>query len=97
MARKKTANKTSKKSAAVRNKSKNVSGNDLKKNINLIVSNLLLFVALFLVSLILYSFLGNDFLKSLFQVMTMVFGFVSVAFLITFLVLIIMKLVSKKK
>jgi len=71
-------------------------GGDLKKRITIILNNLLLFVALSLVSLVFYNFLQNDILKNLFYVMSMVFGFVSVAFLITLLVLVIMKVVKKK-
>jgi hypothetical protein len=97
MARKKTVKRRNKKSVVGKNSFKNIMGGNIKRNITLIVNNLLLFVALCLVSFVLYKFLGNEFLKSLFQVMAMVFGFVSVAFLICLLVLVIMKFVSKKK
>jgi len=70
---------------------------DMKKKIKVVISNLLLFVALSLVSFVLYRFLQNEILVNLFQVMSMIFGFVSVAFLITLLVLVIMKVVKKKR
>jgi len=69
---------------------------DMKKKVRVVINNLLLFVALSLVSFVLYKFLQNDILVNLFQVMSMIFGFVSVAFLITLLVLVIMKMVKKR-
>jgi len=69
---------------------------DLKKKFTIVINNLLLFVALCLVSFVLYRFLVNDILKNFFQAMSMIFGFVSVAFLIVLLILFIMKF-SKKK
>jgi len=69
---------------------------DLKNKIIIVLNNLLLFVALSLVSFVLYRFLQNDILVNLFQVMSMIFGFVSVAFLIILLVLFIMKVAKKK-
>jgi hypothetical protein len=98
MARKKRgAKRTARKTAVGKAKSKQIVGGKIQKNIALIVNNLLLFVALCLVSFVLYSFLTNNLLKNLFYVMAMVFGFVSVAFLISLLVILIMKFVSKKK
>ncbi len=70
---------------------------DVKKKITLVVNNLLLFIALSLVSFVLYRFLQNDVLVNLFFVLATVFGFVSVAFLITLLTLLVVKFVSKKK
>jgi hypothetical protein len=98
MARKKRAVKrTARKTVAKKTNFKNIISGNIKKNIMLIVNNLLLFVALSLVSFVLYRFLPNDLLKNLFYVMAMVFGFVSIAFLISLLVLVIMKFVYKKK
>jgi len=62
-----------------------------------VANNLLLFIALSLVSLVLTKFLNGGFLTELFSVMAMVFGFIAVAFLITLLVLVAMKLVARKK
>jgi hypothetical protein len=69
---------------------------DLKNKTLIVINNLLLFVALFLVSFVLSRFLQNETLINLFQVMAMIFGFVSVAFLITLLILLIMKVAKKK-
>jgi hypothetical protein len=76
---------------------KNIITGNLKQDVNLIVKNLLLFIALSLVSLVFNRFLQIDLLKSLFFVMAVVFGAVAVAFLMYLLVLWIMELVSKKK
>ncbi len=93
MARKKRTRKRATRRGSHRVASK--SGN-IKKKITLVVNNLLLFIALSLVSFVLYRFLQNDLLVNLFQIMAMIFGFVSVAFLITLLVLVIMKMVKKR-
>jgi hypothetical protein len=98
MARKKRgAKRATRKTPTGKVKFRNIISGNIKKDINLIINNLLLFVALSLVSFVLYRFLNNELLKNLFQVMSMVFGFVSVAFLITFLVLIIIRFISKRK
>ncbi|PIN77204.1 hypothetical protein COV15_02845 [Candidatus Woesearchaeota archaeon CG10_big_fil_rev_8_21_14_0_10_34_12] len=73
----------------------------LKRKIQLVINNLLLFIALSLVSFALYRFvpklIPNDFLTELFSVMAMVFGFVASGFLIVLLILLIMKMISSKK
>ncbi len=96
MAKKKRSKKRTTR-RVVRRKGSSSTLSKTKNKITLIGNNLLLFIALTLVSFVLYNFLGNDLLRNLFYVMAMVFGFVSVAFLITFLILIIMKFVSKKR
>lgn len=68
----------------------------IKKKIAIVVKNLLLFIALSLVSLVLSRFLQNDFFIKLFFVMAIIFGFVAVGFLISLVILVIMKAVSKK-
>jgi len=67
-----------------------------KKKIAVVIKNLLLFIALSLVSLVLSRFLQNDFFIKLFFVMAIIFGFVAVGFLIALLILSIMKAFSKK-
>lgn len=68
----------------------------LKNKISITVNNLLLFIALSLVSLVLYRFISATLMKDLFQVMAIVFGFVSVAFLITLIALYLIKTFGKK-
>ncbi len=97
MAKKKKVQRRAKRKVSRKQvKSESFSKTDLKKKITIVINNLLLFVALSLVSFVLYRFLQNDILVNLFQAMSMIFGFVSVAFLITLLVLIIMKFARKK-
>jgi hypothetical protein len=91
-ARKKTRGKVLKKKVYSSSKSMNV-----KKKTGIVINNLLLFIALSLVSFVLYRFVQNTFFTDLFFVMAMVFGFVAVGFLIAFLILIILKSVSKKR
>ena len=73
----------------------------IKRKLQIVVNNLLLFMALSLVSFVLYRFIPkliqNDFLKELFSIMAMIFGFVASGFLIVLLILLIMKMVSSKK
>jgi len=89
---KRVAKRVSKKVSA----SKSLGRNDTKRKITIVLNNLLLFVALSLVSFVLYRFLQNDILVNLFYAMSMIFGFVAVGFLITLLILFVMKTVKKK-
>ena len=66
-----------------------------RNKIPLVVRNLLLFIAMSLVSFVLYRFIPNTLLTDLFYIMAIVFGFVAVAFLIVLLVLWIMKIIKK--
>jgi hypothetical protein len=97
MVRKKRAQKrTVKRVSRKASNSKNFGKNDVGRKISIVLNNLLLFVALSLVSFVLYRFLQNDILINLFYAMSMIFGFVSVGFLVTLLVLLIMKVVKKQ-
>ncbi len=97
MARKKRGRRKASRRVSKRaSRSKSFGRNDTKRKIAVVLNNLLLFVALSLVSFVLYRFLQNELLVNLFFVMSMVFGFVSVAFLITLLILFIIKFVKKK-
>ena len=69
---------------------------NVKNRISLVINNLLLFIALSLVSLVLYRYIQSDLFNQLFFVMATAFGFVSVAFLIALIILYIIKAVSKK-
>jgi len=67
-----------------------------KRKISVLLNNLLLFIALSLVSLVLTQFSSSAFFINLFSVLTIVFGFIALAFLIVFLVLILIRALSKK-
>jgi len=97
MARKKRVRRTRRVSRKVsHSRSFNFGGGNVKKKISLVINNLLLFVALSLVSFVLYNFLQNEILTNLFLVMAMIFGFVAVGFLITLLILFIIKMIKKR-
>jgi len=74
-------------------KSSPIAGN--KRKISVLLNNLLLFIALSLVSLVLTKFSTNIFFVNLFSVLTIVFGFIAVAFLIVFLVLLLVRAFKK--
>lgn len=93
MAKKKRAKKRKSRRIVKRVAGKSIS---TKRKIATVIKNLLLFVALSLVSFVLYRFLQNDFFRNLFFVMAIIFGFVAVGFLITLLILSIIKTLSKR-
>ena len=67
----------------------------LKDRISLAWKNIILFLIIFIVSFILYTFSSNDLLKNFFGVLSIIFGFLTFAFLIAFIVLVILR-ASKK-
>jgi len=92
MARKKRGRKTRR----VVRRGRTIKSAIAKNKVGLVIKNLLLFVILALISYALYSFLTNEVLVNLFLILSMVFGFVAVAFLITLLILLIMKSFKKR-
>jgi len=62
-----------------------------RTRINLVVKNLILFIVLTLISYILYAVSTNELFDSFFYLLSMILGFVSLAFLISLLVLLILK------
>ncbi|MFA5071591.1 MAG: hypothetical protein WC511_04490 [Candidatus Pacearchaeota archaeon] len=66
-----------------------------KRKVSVLLNNLLLFIALSLVSLVLTEFSSNVLFVNLFSVLTIVFGFIAVAFLIVFLVLLLVRTLKK--
>ncbi|MCK9567984.1 hypothetical protein M0R72_03445 [Candidatus Pacearchaeota archaeon] len=89
---KKRVKKVSRKSAR---KSSPIVGK--KRKISVLLNNLLLFIALALVSLVLKEFISEEypFFIDLFFVLFIVFGFIAVAFLIVFLILLLVKALKK--
>ncbi len=63
----------------------------LRDKIHLAWKNLVLFLIIFIISFILYTFSSNDLLKNFFGILAMIFGFLVFAFLIVFIVLIILR------
>ncbi|MDD5700068.1 MAG: hypothetical protein PHH00_02660 [Candidatus Nanoarchaeia archaeon] len=68
-----------------------------KANIRIVLNNLIVFFILFLISLILYEVLQSEVLNNLFFIFMLGFGFISVAFLITLVVFLFLKLLQKRR
>ena len=67
-----------------------------RRKINLVLKNLLIFFTLFLISFLLKNLLKNSkMMESLFSVLTIIFIFTSLAFLICFFVLLILRVIRK--
>ncbi len=66
-----------------------------KRKINLVLRNLILFGVLALISFCLYTFCTNELFRNLFYLLTLIFAFVGLAFLIILLALAILKLMKK--
>ncbi len=91
MAKKKSARK--KKSSKSRAKSnKNVS---VKKRTELAWRKFLFFLMIFLVSFVFFSLSINELFKNFFGILSVVFGFLSFAFLVIFIIFLLLK--SDKK
>tara|TARA_Y100000034_G_scaffold45400_1_gene55826 strand:- start:7797 stop:8051 length:255 start_codon:yes stop_codon:yes gene_type:complete len=77
-------------------KSRKVKRSSSKKNkIGLVLKNLFLFIILFVLSLVLYNASSNELLSNLFWILALITGFVSLAFLIAWLVFIILRYSNK--
>ena len=68
-----------------------------KRKLWIVLNNLLLFIALSLVSYVLTRFLANTFFIDLFSITAMVFGFVAVGFLIALIILLILSAFKKRR
>jgi len=66
-----------------------------KRKFGLVLKNLALFAVLFVVSFGLYNVLTNEFLVNLFWMLALITGFISIAFLISYLILFFMKGLGK--
>lgn len=67
----------------------------LRDRIDLAWKNLILFLIIFILSFILYNFSSNDLLKNFFGVLSVIFVFLTFAFLIAFIVLVILRIGRK--
>ena len=65
------------------------------KKFNLVISNLILFAIIFVVSLGLYYVSSNDFYANMFWMVALLTGFLSVAFLLVYLILLVMRYLGK--
>ncbi|MEK6842500.1 MAG: hypothetical protein AABX84_01685 [Nanoarchaeota archaeon] len=66
-----------------------------KRKVSLVISNLALSVVLALISWFLYVVISNEVLRNFFWMLGLIFGFVGLAFLIIFLVLLVLRLMKK--
>ena len=95
MARKRGRKTTSRKTTHSRAR-RNVShASRHQASIKIVFTNLIVFVVLFLASLVLYQFLQGIY-QSLFFVFMLGFGVISAAFLITLVVFLFLKVFNKK-
>jgi len=67
----------------------------LKDRIGLAWKNFLLFLIISIISFVLYTFSSNDLLKNFFGVLLIIFGFLTFALLISFIVLLILRAPKK--
>lgn len=89
--KRKTAKKPKQKSRAVKKTKKRLTRASSRK-VGLVVKNLVLFVILAVASYLLYNITTTDtILNNLFYLLAIILGFVSLAFLIVLLILLVMK------
>jgi hypothetical protein len=66
-----------------------------QRKINLVLGNLLFFIILFVLSSLLYIVSNGDFYKTLFFLLSLIFGGMSLAFLIALLVLVFLRVLKE--
>ncbi len=66
-----------------------------KKKINLVLKNLILFVILFTLSFVLYNVSSQEMYTNLFLLLSIIFGFITIAFLIVLLIFLFLKVAKK--
>lgn len=66
-----------------------------QQKFTLVLRSLFLFIILFILSLLLYSLTSGSLWNNFFFLFVMIFGFVSLAFLIVFLIFVFYKLLKK--
>lgn len=69
--------------------------NPTKNKINLVLKNLFVFAILFFLSLVLYQVSEAEIYLNLFLLLSILFGFVSIAFILVFLVFLFLKWAKK--
>jgi len=65
------------------------------KKISIILGNLLLFIILFVFSSILYVGSNADFYRNLFFLLSLIFGVIAIAFLISLMILVFLKILER--
>ncbi len=77
--------------------SKNLEPFPLRERTDIALKNFFLFLVIFIFSFILYNFSVGELFKNFFGILSLIFGFLSLAFLIAFVVLTILKSGSRRK
>jgi len=72
-------------------------GSSISTNIRIVLNNLIIFFILFLISLILYGVIQLEILHDLFFIFMLGFGFISLAFLLTLVVFLFLRLLKKRR
>ena len=80
-----------------RSKKRNVKSSRIgsQKKVGMILGNLILSLILFAVSIGLYYFISNEVLKSFFWMLALIFGFVGLAFLMVYVIFMVLKVLKK--
>ena len=103
VAKKKTTKKVSKKNPVKKVATKKVNSSKpaiksiraTPSRIRLVLKNLILFVILSIISYVLYAVSNNEVFSQFFAILTMVLSFISLAFLISLLVFLVLKSMRK--
>lgn len=66
-----------------------------QRKVSLVLKNLILFIILFVVSLVLYAGASIEIYVNLFGILSIIFGFLALTFLIVFLIFVFMKVFKK--
>jgi len=90
MAKKKSVRKL-KRSSISRARSKNKKVFPVKKRTDIAWRNFVFFLIMFLVSFVFYNFSMNELFRNFFGILSIILGFLSFAFLISFIVLLLLK------
>ncbi len=89
---KKVSKKTTRVSATSKKSSKVIAS---KNKFNLIISNLLIFASMFLVSLGLYLVSSNELYENMFWMISLITGFLSVSLLLVLLIFVVLRYLGK--
>ena len=84
-----------KKKPARKSAPKRIADKLLRRKIGIALSNLILFAILFVISLVLYSVSNQEIYTNLFLMLSILFGFLAIAFLITYLIFFFLKSMGK--
>jgi len=79
----------------IRRTRRTVARNRTSNKFSLVIKNLILFFILFVASLIFYSLSVHEIYINLFLLLSILFGFVTLAFIIVFFIFLVLRLIKK--